>query len=342
MDMDTFLTTLYVLVDDWYKETIAAEQRPKAGAAVTMSDSEVLTVALAGQWRVGVPWQSERGVVRYMQAHGRGWFPTMLERSAFNQRVRNLCGLFIRLQQAVEAWLKSPDEVYQGLDSVPLIAFSNSHALRAKQHWLQESTLGHGGTHGGWFYGDHLLLSVQRHGAVSGWLVGAAHINDRWLVEAFLSARAGQPQVQGPRPNPHEARRNRPALPIGHLGGWIGVGAWTAQAYLADRGMNGRRWRHAYRAEVVAIPLATTLNTSAGRVEISSGTPIIAKWWIPPLPSSTLCSTLSIYRRIHAGGSTRALPLKRRLTILAYSLTACSVVRSARWRPSFVDTGQAF
>jgi hypothetical protein len=258
MDMDTFLTTLYVLVDDWYKEQVGPEQRPKAGAQVTMCDSEVLTVALAGQWRVGVPWQSERGVVRYMQAHGRGWFPTMLERSAFNQRVRNLCGLFIRLQQAVEGWLQSCDQVYQVLDSVPLIAYSLSHAVRTRQHWLGESTLGHGGNHGGWFYGDHLLLSVQRNGAVSGWVVGAAHINDRWLVEAFLSARAGQAHLQGPPTHAYPTRCQQPPLPVGHVGGWMGVGAWTAQAYLADRGMNGKRWRahwrQAYGALVVAIP----------------------------------------------------------------------------------------
>jgi hypothetical protein len=258
MDLDTFLTTLYVLVDDWYQTQSVPAQQPRAGAPVTMSDSEVLTVAVAGQWRVGVPWQSERGVVRYMQAHGRGWFPTMLERSAFNQRVRNLCGMFIRLQQAVETWLQSPEDVYQVLDSVPLIAFSNSHAQRTKHHWLWQSSLGHGGTQGGWFYGDHLLLSVQRNGAVSGWVVGAAHLNDRWLVEAFLSARTGQPQLQGPPPNAHEPRSKRPLPPGGHVGAWIGVGAWTEQPYLADRGLNGRRWRdhwrHTYGADVIAIP----------------------------------------------------------------------------------------
>ena len=46
-----------------------------------MSDSEVLTVAIAGQWRDGVPWRSERGIVRYMLKHGQSWFPRMLKRS---------------------------------------------------------------------------------------------------------------------------------------------------------------------------------------------------------------------------------------------------------------------
>jgi hypothetical protein len=119
MDLDTFLATLYVVVDDWYKAEMAGAMRRHVGPAVQMSDSEVLTVALAGQWRVGVPWQSERGVVRYMQQHERGWFPTMLGRSAFNERLRGLWAALVKLQQRVAEWLTEPDEVYESVDIVP-------------------------------------------------------------------------------------------------------------------------------------------------------------------------------------------------------------------------------
>ncbi len=52
MDLDTFFTTLYVLVEDWYKGEMSARFRRHAGPALQMSDSEVLTVAIAAQWRV--------------------------------------------------------------------------------------------------------------------------------------------------------------------------------------------------------------------------------------------------------------------------------------------------
>ena len=45
MDLEAFFTTVYVRVDDWYKEEIAA-LRSKVGAPAQMSDSEVLTLAL--------------------------------------------------------------------------------------------------------------------------------------------------------------------------------------------------------------------------------------------------------------------------------------------------------
>src|SRR6516164_7692544 len=111
MDMDTFLTELYVLVDGYYKARVG--KRVHVGARERFSDSEVLTVALAGQWRVGVSWRSERGVVRWMQTNGRGWFPQMIARSAFNRRVRALWGLFIALQQEVGEWLRTGGECYE-------------------------------------------------------------------------------------------------------------------------------------------------------------------------------------------------------------------------------------
>ncbi len=91
-------------MDDCYKAYIAARIHKHAGADARMSDSEVRTVALAGQGRVGVPWQSERGVVRWVNRHGRGLFPQMLQRSAFNARVRWLWGAFILLHQVVGEW----------------------------------------------------------------------------------------------------------------------------------------------------------------------------------------------------------------------------------------------
>jgi hypothetical protein len=217
MDLDTFLTVLYVLVDDGYKAEIAANMQRRKGGTLKMSDSEVLTVALAGQWRIGVPWQSERGLVRYLHAHGRGWFPHMLQRSAFNRRVRQLWGAFVQLQQVTAQLLASGDDVFECVDSLPLPAYSLGQAGRERGHWLWQATLGRG-QYGEWFRGDHLLVSVLRSGAITGWLVGAAHINDRWLLEAFLSARTGEPHLHGPAPRTRDGRKGWLVPPRGFIG----------------------------------------------------------------------------------------------------------------------------
>jgi hypothetical protein len=61
MDLDSFLTKIYVYIDDWYADKMAPYLKRTRGSKPKMSDSEVLTVASAGSWRKGVPWQSERG-----------------------------------------------------------------------------------------------------------------------------------------------------------------------------------------------------------------------------------------------------------------------------------------
>src|SRR5258708_39879997 len=98
MDIDTFFTELYVITDDWYKAELAGELHKHAGATVQMSASEVLTVMLAGQLRKGVPWSSERGILRWLEAHGRGLFPRLVKRCVFNELCRWLCVTSIKLQ----------------------------------------------------------------------------------------------------------------------------------------------------------------------------------------------------------------------------------------------------
>lgn len=262
MNLETFYQELYVVIDEWYKTRILPEQAPRRGRPPRVSDSEVLTLAVVSQWRVNVPWQSERGFVRYMQKYGLSWFPQMLKRSGYNARVRQLYGVLVQLQQAVGEWLTQAEDVYECLDCYPLPAFSNGQALREAQHWLWASQKGHGGNWGGWYWGDKLLVCVRSNGAVTGWLLGSANVNDRWLAEALLSTRTGALRLQPPPVKPRKARAERPSPPLEQLGPQSAVGRWTGRPYLADQGFNGRgwqqHWQQDYRAEVITVPPTRT------------------------------------------------------------------------------------
>jgi hypothetical protein len=191
-----------------------------------------------------------------MLAHGRGWFPGMLGRTEFNARVRQLWGSFVALQQHFAALLAGAADLYVCVDCAPLPAYSNGQAFKESRHWLWESMLGRGGTSGGFFYGDHLLLSVTPGYAIDGWLVGNGDIQDRWLLDAFLSARSGQYELQGPPPDPKRGRREQASTPpVGHIGPWAAVGPDRQRPYLADRGFNGARWQAHWLACFQAIVL---------------------------------------------------------------------------------------
>jgi hypothetical protein len=82
MALETFLTALYVIVDDLYQSHIQPQMPVSGGPPAQMSESEVLCLGLAAQWRSGVPWKSERGMLRYVRNHLRYLFPTVLSQSA--------------------------------------------------------------------------------------------------------------------------------------------------------------------------------------------------------------------------------------------------------------------
>jgi hypothetical protein len=49
VDVDTFLPILYVMVEDFCKTSLPVESRP--GSPAAFSRSEVLTLAIFGQWQ---------------------------------------------------------------------------------------------------------------------------------------------------------------------------------------------------------------------------------------------------------------------------------------------------
>jgi hypothetical protein len=83
VDVDTFLTALYVMVDD-FCQTHSPKKRP--GPEASLSQSEVITLAIFARWS---RFTSERDFYRYAYDHLRGAFPTLPDRSQFNRLVRS-------------------------------------------------------------------------------------------------------------------------------------------------------------------------------------------------------------------------------------------------------------
>jgi hypothetical protein len=255
--LDTLLTTVYVFVDDWYKQ-VAAGEKSSLGHPGQLSDSEVLTLGLVGQWRVGVPWRSERGMVRYMSQQGRAWFPKMLKVSGYNYRFRQLWRWFVRLQQALAAQLSTPQDIYEDVDSVPLPAYSLAQGRKPRQrHWLWQARLGY--SKAGWFWGHRWLVSVTRGGVITGWTVGSADLQDRWLLQALVSGRAhGHIHLRAPRLLHYVKPKRRLQVPVTPIGPALATGQGNRRVYLTDASFNGeawrRHWQQHYGAEVVSCP----------------------------------------------------------------------------------------
>jgi hypothetical protein len=128
LDVDTFLTILYVMVDD-----LCHCRRPKRrpGPKASLSESKVITLAIFARWG---RFASERDFYRYAQTKLRGAFPTLPDRSQFNRLVRSQVGLIeeVALYLAAEA-MGNGEGLYQALDSS---AMPVRDAKRRGNGWL--------------------------------------------------------------------------------------------------------------------------------------------------------------------------------------------------------------
>jgi hypothetical protein len=249
LDLETFLTTLYVMTDDLYVDAVSAKLPATGGPAPKLSDSEVLCLGLAAQWRSGVPWKTERGFVRYALKHLRPYFPGMLSQSAFNRRLRRLWGAYILIQQAIADQLWSAHD-YEILDCAPVPVARGARSFHPG--WLADvARIGKGGNDR-YFYGLHLLLVVSASGVITGWTLAAGNIQDRWLAELLFSSRIGQPQLAGPTAADGSLRLE-PATD------WLGptqsCGSNRHTPIVADLGYNGADWQAHWAQDYAAMVL---------------------------------------------------------------------------------------
>lgn len=258
MCLDTLLTVLYCFIDDWCKLCAKTAQRPLRGRPQKMTDAEVLTLAVAAQWRGNVPWQSERAMVRYMHRHGRAWFPDLLQHSQFNLRLRQLWQQFIALQQNLAELLTDGDPTYEVVDCTPVRHCTLGQAISHRSQRLS-GRKGRGGNDGGWYHGEQLLLCTTDKGIITGWMTGLADVDDRWMLQAFLSSRHGQLELVEPPLPPHRAKKERRIPTPESFSPPQTAGPARQPYFYADGGFNGQRWieqwRREYGVAIIAPPV---------------------------------------------------------------------------------------
>jgi hypothetical protein len=184
LDLDTFLVALYTIVDDLYQARVAPQLLRGPGKRPTLSDSEVLTLALCAQWSR----RSERAVVRYTVKYWRAYFPRLLSQSAYNRRHRRLGGL-VHLGPLVAQALGAAASAYQVVDTVPVPLLRRCRGQHHRRFGA-EAAIGRGGSDHDWYYGCTLLVAVTREGVITGFPLAPASTEDRWMGEAFWCWRA--------------------------------------------------------------------------------------------------------------------------------------------------------
>jgi len=225
MDPDTFLTILYVLVDECCTALPAVRRR---GPAPALNRSEAVTLALFSQWgRFG----SERDFYRYADRRLRGAFPRLPHRTQLNRQIRREHDTIVAVGQAVAERLDVAGSEYEVLDGT---AAPVRNIKRSGSGWLAGQAAIGKSSRLGWYEGFAVLIAASPDGVITGYGFGPGNTKDQTLAETFFAAR----------------RAPQPTLPS--------VGRPTGEPYVADSGFIGAKrhtgWAAAYGARVLCPP----------------------------------------------------------------------------------------
>src|SRR5436305_7284158 len=201
---------------------------PNPGPDASLSCSEVVTLAVFGQWN---RFPSEQAFYRYAQGHLKGAFPSLPDRTQFNRLQRRSRDSIVKFGLHLMEALHGQACLYELLDSsgVP-----TADAKRREAGWLPGQADIGWSNRMGWYEGFHLLVSINPDGLITGFGFSSASTYNHRLAETFFAARA-QPIPQLPS-----------------------CGAKAVGAYIADKGFAGdgphAYWKHQDGAEVISPP----------------------------------------------------------------------------------------
>jgi hypothetical protein len=221
LDPETFLTELYVLVDDVCQRLPPPPPRP--GPAAALAPSEAITLALFAQWQC---FPSEAACSRSARRHLLPCFPGLPSRPQFTRRLHALHDQIVAVALALGQDLAGEDRAFEIVDGTGVVT---RNLLRRGAGWLAgEADVGRC-TRLGFYEGVRLLLCCTPRGAITGFGIGPASANDRALAETFFAGRA--------HPTPRLAT----------------VGTPVSDRYVADMGFAGERREAAWAAEAGAV-----------------------------------------------------------------------------------------
>jgi Transposase DDE domain len=182
-NIETLATALYVKIDDMLKDwPDLAPPRPASGIAVTLSDAELLTLAVMSAL---LGFTSERRWLRFVNAHLAGMFPRRIGQSGYNKRMRKAFFLFICVIRmlAMDTSLWS-DDVWV-VDSTPVECGRSRETARRSDAagWAE---YGYCASHSRYFRGLRLHLVCTLHGLPVLFALAGAKAGEREVLLGML------------------------------------------------------------------------------------------------------------------------------------------------------------
>jgi Transposase DDE domain len=184
VDLSTFIVAVFCLVDDHLK----GRRIRSRGPAPTLSDAEVLTIEVVGEF-LGI--DTDKGIYCFFRRHYREWFPALGEvhRTTFARQAANLWKLKEHLWQELLA--QAPhDPTFAICDSMPLPVCLFARAYRCRR-FRGEAAFGKDTLLRQTFYGFRVHMRVAWPGVVTRLSIAPANAHELHLLAELLETTSG-------------------------------------------------------------------------------------------------------------------------------------------------------
>jgi hypothetical protein len=184
-ELDTLATALYVQIDDALKaQPHLAPWRPKVGIAPTLSDAELVTLAVLSAL---LGFTSERRWLRHARVELGAMFPYLPGQPGYNRRLRNACGLVTHMIRILAAdtslW---SDDVWVA-DSTP-VECGRSRETARRSDLAGWAEYGYCASHSRYFWGLRLHLLCTLGGLPVLFALSGAKADEREVLLGMLQA----------------------------------------------------------------------------------------------------------------------------------------------------------
>jgi hypothetical protein len=184
VDLSTFVVTVFCLIDEW----IEGKKLRQRGPSPKLSDSEVLTIEIMGEF---LSIDTDEGLYTYFRRHYGEWFPALrrIHRSTFIRQTANLWAVKKELRRHLLELIDF-DPAISLIDSfpVPVCRFARAYRCRRLD---EESAFGYDEMAKQTFYGLKGHLRVCWPGVIVEGDLAPANVHDLPMAEELLEEAAG-------------------------------------------------------------------------------------------------------------------------------------------------------
>jgi hypothetical protein len=175
-DLDTLLTALYVLADDFLPRRPRARRRPQ------ITDAELVCLAVA---QILLDCPSERRFLRFALTRLGHLFAYLPKQPGYNKRMRALAPQIVRLLNAIAVSSPSWCDNIRLLDSTP-VACGQSRETVKRSDFAGRAAYGYCASHSRRFWGFRLYLLCASDGMPICFELAAANVGEREVAAEML------------------------------------------------------------------------------------------------------------------------------------------------------------